>query len=89
MTFTQITMANTVTRTLSGPQTGVGMVVYMMASFIAGAVGTSVLGAVLDGRAGDSGTFGSVFGWFAVWIFAAALLYFAVFARKSGSRSAV
>jgi len=89
LTFAQITLANTVTRTLNGPQTGVGMGVYMMSSFIAGAVGTSVLGSVLDGKAGDSGTFGSIFGVFAIWILAAAAVYFAVFAKKPASGSSV
>ncbi|MCP3778666.1 hypothetical protein NLX74_09710 [Paenibacillus sp. MZ03-122A] len=36
LTFAQITMANTISRTLSGNQTGVGMIIYMMGSFMAG-----------------------------------------------------
>ncbi|GGO01677.1 MFS transporter [Saccharibacillus kuerlensis] len=86
LTFAQITLANTVSRTLSGPQTGVGMGIYMMSSFIAGAVGTSVLGLVLDGRSGDGGTFGSIFGFFAIWIAAAAVLYFVTFGRKAATK---
>ncbi|WP_172251141.1 MFS transporter [Saccharibacillus deserti] len=85
LTFAQITLANTVSRTLSGPQTGVGMGIYMMTSFIAGAVGTSVLGLVLDGRSGDGVPFSAVFGFFALWIAAASVLYFIVFGRKSSN----
>ncbi|MGO4953265.1 MULTISPECIES: hypothetical protein [Paenibacillus] len=51
LTFAQITMANTISRTLSGNQTGAGMGIYMMGSFMAGAIGTSILGSVLDQRA--------------------------------------
>ncbi|MFS8213801.1 hypothetical protein [Paenibacillus polymyxa] len=48
LTFAQITMANTISRILSGNQTRVGMGIYMMGSFMAGAIGTSILGSVLD-----------------------------------------
>lgn len=48
LTFAQVGIANMVSRTLSGSQVGVGMGMYMMLSFICGAVGTTVLGLLLD-----------------------------------------
>ncbi|MFD1887958.1 MFS transporter [Paenibacillus wenxiniae] len=48
LTFAQIGLANAVSRTLHGTQVGVGMGMYMMLSFISGAIGTTVLGLLLD-----------------------------------------
>ncbi|MGF7034883.1 DHA2 family metal-tetracycline-proton antiporter-like MFS transporter [Paenibacillus mucilaginosus] len=90
LTFAQIGMAGTVSRTLTGRQTGVGMGIYMMASFITGAVGTTLIGAVLDGGSSASslnpmyqgqggGAFSSVFLIFAAWIIGFVALYFTVF----------
>ncbi|MCZ8517899.1 MULTISPECIES: MFS transporter [Paenibacillus] len=83
LTFAQITMANTVSRTLTGRQTGVGMGVYMMASFIAGAVGTTLIGAALDRGAGAENVFSTLFIVFSIWIAVSAVLYWTVFRERS------
>jgi DHA2 family metal-tetracycline-proton antiporter-like MFS transporter len=48
VTFMQIGMANTVSRTLAKDQAGVGMGLYMMVNFIAGSIATAVIGKMLD-----------------------------------------
>ncbi|MEW4369938.1 MFS transporter [Paenibacillus kandeliae] len=79
LTFAQVGIANTVSRTLIGSQVGVGMGMYMMLSFICGAVGTTVLGLLLDhGYSGwapnavlrmpQGSVFSVIFLVFAVWI---------------------
>ncbi|WP_159883628.1 MFS transporter [Paenibacillus puerhi] len=47
-TFMQIAMSNTVSRTLAKDQTGIGMGLFSMLNFIAGASATAVLGKILD-----------------------------------------
>ncbi|WP_072327436.1 MULTISPECIES: MFS transporter [unclassified Paenibacillus] len=47
-TFMQIAMSNTISRTLSREQTGIGMGLFSMLNFIAGASATAVIGKVLD-----------------------------------------
>lgn len=47
-TFMQIAMSNTVSRTLAKEQTGVGMGLYSMLSFISGATATALIGKMLD-----------------------------------------
>ncbi|NQX46538.1 MFS transporter [Paenibacillus tritici] len=49
--FMQIAMSNTVSRTLSHEQTGVGMGLFSMLTFISAASSTAVLGKVLDSGA--------------------------------------
>ncbi|MBE3646873.1 MFS transporter [Paenibacillus polymyxa] len=83
LTFAQITMANTISRTLSGKQTGVGMGIYMMGSFMAGAIGTSILGSVLDQGAQSQSVFSSIFWIMGIWIIGFAILYFSVFRKKA------
>ncbi|WP_426445816.1 MFS transporter [Paenibacillus sp. S-38] len=93
LTFAQIGMAGTVSRTLTSRQTGVGMGIYMMASFITGAIGTTLIGAVLDSGGSSAslnpvyqgqggGAFSSVFLIFAVWIIGVVALYFTVFRQS-------
>ncbi|MDP4098532.1 MFS transporter [Paenibacillus sp. P96] len=47
-TFLQIAMSNTISRTLSKDQVGVGMGLFALLNFIAGAVTTSIIGKMLD-----------------------------------------
>lgn len=47
-TFMQITMSNTISRTLSKEQVGVGMGLFSMLNFISGAISMSIIGKVLD-----------------------------------------
>ncbi|AUS26447.1 MFS transporter [Paenibacillus polymyxa] len=47
-TFMQIAMSNTISRTLSKDQIGVGMGLLSLLNFIAGAITTSILGKTLD-----------------------------------------
>lgn len=79
LTFAQVGLANTVSRTLDSAQVGVGMGLYMMLSFISGAIGTTVLGLILDRvkspwslnsvwYAGGANTFSNIFLVFAIWI---------------------
>ncbi len=79
LTFAQVGIANRVSRTLIGSQVGVGMGMYMMLSFICGAVGTTVLGLLLDQgyngwapnavlHAPQGSIFSIIFLVFAVWI---------------------
>lgn len=83
LTFAQITMANTISRTLSGNQTGVGMGIYMMGSFMAGAIGTSILGSVLDQGAQSKIMFSSIFLVLGIWIIGFAIFYFTVFRKEA------
>lgn len=46
--FIQIAMSNTISRTLSREQTGVGMGLFAMLNFIAGATATTLIGKALD-----------------------------------------
>lgn len=46
--FIQIAMSNTISRTLSKEQTGVGMGLFAMLNFIAGATATTLIGKALD-----------------------------------------
>lgn len=81
LTFAQIAMANTVSRTLPRHQAGVGMGVYMMCSFIAGAIGTSILGTTLDAGGTSRQIFSFIYVFFGLWIVVSALL-FLFFTRK-------
>lgn len=47
-TFMQITMSNTISRTLKQEQVGVGMGLFSMMNFISGAISMSVIGKLLD-----------------------------------------
>lgn len=47
-TFMQITMSNTISRTLKEEQVGVGMGLFSMMNFISGAISMSVIGKLLD-----------------------------------------
>ncbi|MEK8128532.1 MFS transporter [Paenibacillus filicis] len=47
-TFMQIAMSNTVSLTLTKEQTGIGMGLFSMLNFIAGAAATAILGKILD-----------------------------------------
>ncbi len=63
-TFMQIAMSNTVSRTLSADQVGVGMGMLAMLNFIAGALAMSAIGKLLDratGEAGGAQAYGSIF----------------------------
>ncbi|MEK5143241.1 MULTISPECIES: MFS transporter [Paenibacillus] len=83
LTFAQITMANTISRTLSGNQTGVGMGIYMMGSFMAGAIGTSILGSVLNQGAQSKIMFSTIFLILGIWIIGFAIFYFTVFRKEA------
>jgi len=63
-TFMQIALSNTVSRTLSKEQTGVGMGMLAMLNFIAGSLAMSVIGKLLDltgGEAGSTQAYSSIF----------------------------
>jgi len=47
-TFMQIAMSNTISRTLTRQQTGIGMGLFSMLNFISGATATALIGRVLD-----------------------------------------
>ncbi|WP_379334841.1 MFS transporter [Paenibacillus sp. GCM10027626] len=47
-TFMQVSMSNTISRTLTREQTGVGMGLFSMLNFIAGAIAMSIIGTMLD-----------------------------------------
>ncbi|WP_054028099.1 MFS transporter [Bacillus sp. FJAT-28004] len=47
-TFMQIAMSNTISRTLSKEETGVGMGLFSMINFISGAIAMSIIGKMLD-----------------------------------------
>lgn len=47
-TFMQITMSNTISRTLAKEQVGVGMGLFSMLNFISGAISMSIIGKMLD-----------------------------------------
>ncbi|WP_017813533.1 MFS transporter [Paenibacillus shenyangensis] len=50
-TFMQIAMSNTISRTLTKDQVGVGMGMFSLLNFIAGAMATSIIGKVIDSDA--------------------------------------
>ncbi len=75
LTFAQIALANTVSRTLPREQAGVGMGIYMMCSFIAGAIGTSLLGKMLDVMGSNHAVFKNMFVIFSIWITVSAVLF--------------
>lgn len=87
LTFAQIALANTVSRTLPRHEAGVGMGVYMMCSFIAGAIGTTILGTTLDAKGASTQVFGSIYIFFGIWIVLSAVL-FLFFTKKRVSESA-
>lgn len=95
--FIQIAMSNTISRTLSKEQTGVGMGLYAMLNFIAGATATSLIGKSLDaGTAsfrinpfapGEALLYSNILVFLAVLIVAVAIVYFAQF-RSTASAAA-
>jgi DHA2 family metal-tetracycline-proton antiporter-like MFS transporter len=54
-TLFQTAMINTVSQTLSEAQSGVGMGIFNLISIVAGALGTTLVGRILDGRWLDLG----------------------------------
>lgn len=97
LTFAQVGLANTVSRTLDGAQVGVGMGLYMMLSFISGAIGTTVLGLILDRvespwslnslwHYSEANTFSNIFFVFAIWI-AIILIFFFRYLRVANQNS--
>jgi DHA2 family metal-tetracycline-proton antiporter-like MFS transporter len=98
-TFMQISLSNTISRTLSKEQVGVGMGLFSMLGFISGALATSLIGKLLDFKApdfhfnpfqGNSVTFvySNIFISLALMIVIVALLYWIQFGKKlQASRS--
>jgi DHA2 family metal-tetracycline-proton antiporter-like MFS transporter len=54
-TMFQTAMINSVSQTLPPEQSGIGMGIFNLISIIAGALGTTLVGRILDGRWLDSG----------------------------------
>ncbi|WP_426452052.1 MFS transporter [Paenibacillus sp. S-38] len=97
--FMQIGMSNTVSRTLAREQTGVGMGLFMMVNFIAGAIATSVIGKVLDaGRTQaqhalnpllivpDAGVYSNIFLVLSVLVLVNTLLFYVFFGERAARR---
>ncbi|AFC28501.1 Major facilitator family transporter [Paenibacillus mucilaginosus 3016] len=97
--FMQIGLSNTVSRTLAREQTGVGMGLFMMVNFIAGAIATSVIGKVLDaGRASvphalnpllivsDGGVYSNIFLVLSVLVLVNTLLFYVFFGERAARR---
>lgn len=88
-TFIQIAMSNTVSQTLPKEQTGVGMGLFAMMNFIAGATATAVIGKALDAGTtnlrlnpvppAEAALFSNVFLCLAVMIVIVSVVYFAQF----------
>ncbi len=99
LTFAQVGLANTVSRTLDGAQVGVGMGLYMMLSFISGAIGTTVLGLILDRvqspwsfnslwHYSEANTFSNIFLVFAIWM-AIVFIFFFRYLRVANQNSKI
>ncbi|MCZ8518362.1 MULTISPECIES: MFS transporter [Paenibacillus] len=97
--FMQIGLSNTVSRTLAKEQTGVGMGLFMMVNFIAGAIATSVIGKVLDaGRAhaqhglnplllvADAGVYSNIFLVLALLVLINTVLFYFFFGERAARR---
>lgn len=100
LTFAQVGLANTVSRTLSGAQVGVGMGLYMMLSFISGAIGTTVLGLILDRVQSpwslsslwnhtEPNTFSNIFLIFTIWIVVLIAFFFRYLRAANQSKTTV
>lgn len=96
--FMQIAMSNTVSRTLTPEQTGVGMGLFSMLTFISAATSTAVLGKVLDSGApaaafnpipGNEASFvfSNIFTVLAVLVMAVSMVYYVQFGRKESRSS--
>ncbi|MEK5468881.1 MFS transporter [Paenibacillus sp. FSL R7-0210] len=96
--FMQIAMSNTVSRTLTPEQTGVGMGLFSMLTFISAATSTAVLGKVLDSGApaaafnpipGNEASFvfSNIFAVLAVLVIAVSMVYYVQFGRKESRSS--
>ncbi|MDF2958289.1 MAG: Major facilitator family transporter [Paenibacillus sp.] len=92
-TFLGIGLSNTVSRTLPREQTGVGMGLFMMVNFIAGAIATSLIGKMLDSGASappfnplllnpSAAVFSNIFLALSVLIILNAVLFYFQFGRK-------
>lgn len=91
--FIQIAMSNTISRTLNKDQTGVGMGLFAMLNFIAGATATALIGKTLDaGTASfrlnpfppsEAVLYSNIFVILAMMIAAVTLVYFAQFGVRS------
>ncbi|MDF2719420.1 MAG: antiporter [Paenibacillus sp.] len=87
--FIQIAMSNTISRTLAKEQTGVGMGLFAMLNFIAGATATTLIGKALDaGTAsfrlnpfppGEAVLYSNILVLLGILIIAAAFVYYAQF----------
>ncbi|GKU77370.1 MFS transporter [Paenibacillus sp. L3-i20] len=85
-TFMQISMSNTVSRSLSKEETGVGMGMLSMVNFISGAIAMSLIGKLLDGGSTSTafnpwlvnesaGLFSNIFALLSILIIIAFLIY--------------
>lgn len=96
--FMQVAMSNTVSRTLTPEQTGVGMGLFSMLTFISAAASTAVLGKVLDSGAPAAAfnpipgnqaafVFSNIFVVLAVLVIVLSIVYYVQFGRKDGRAS--
>jgi DHA2 family metal-tetracycline-proton antiporter-like MFS transporter len=95
-TFIQIAMSNTVSQTLPKEQTGVGMGLFAMMNFIAGAAATAVIGKALDAGTtnvrlnpvppAEAALFSNVFLCLAVMIVIVSVVYFVQFGSVAVNR---
>lgn len=94
--FIQIAMSNTISRTLAKDQIGVGMGLFAMLNFIAGATATTLIGKSLDAGAsfrlnpfpqGDAVLYSNILVFLGALLIAVAIVYFAQF-RPSASPAA-
>ncbi|MBP1991236.1 MFS transporter [Paenibacillus eucommiae] len=93
-TFMQISVSNTISRTLSKDQVGVGMGLFSMLGFISGAMATSLIGKVLDFRTNDfhlnpfikqpaAFVYSNILFFLALMMVGVAFLYWTQFGRKT------
>lgn len=96
--FMQIAMSNTVSRTLTPEQTGVGMGLFSMLTFISAAASTAILGKVLDSGAPAAAfnpipgnqaafVFSNIFVVLAVLVIVLSIVYYVQFGRRDGRAS--
>ncbi|WP_238655595.1 MFS transporter [Paenibacillus piscarius] len=96
--FMQIAMSNTASRTLTPEQTGVGMGLFSMLTFISAAASTAVLGKVLDSDSPAAAfnpipgnqaafVFSNIFVVLAVLVIVLSIVYYVQFGRKDGRAS--
>lgn len=97
--FMQIALSNTISRTLSKEQIGIGMGLFSMLNFIAAAVSTATIGKILDfgtttvrfnpiPRNGAAFVYSNIFLILALLVAAMAALYFVQFGRGSDKDTA-